>query len=356
MSASKANFTQSALQDRETIDSAEIWRQLANPCRQFLDDVGANLQQQIETFEPEILEHARYAISNPGKRLRPLLVGLAGSAEQGYSRSLVKIGTIIEMIHLATLVHDDVLDAAAVRRNRPTLAAGLGNDVTVLLGDCLFAHALRLASSFSTTLVCQSVAQSTKRVCSGEILQTLNRVPILSRNEYLRVIEMKTAELFGLSCDLGARFGTAGVEFAQPLRDFGLALGTAYQIYDDCLDIFSSEKVAGKSIGTDLIQGKHTLPILILLEEAAESEKNGILSQLNRWDPCSTQWLMTLMNRHRILEKCAEVVRAILDGSRSRLDAMERFPSIAALYNLTDFLELKVGEISLKIPHREYSD
>ena len=354
MSASKDNFTQSALQDRETIASAEIWRQLSAPCQQFLDDVGTNLQQQVETFEPEILEHARYAISNPGKRLRPLLVGLAGGAEHGYSRSLVRIGAIIEMIHLATLVHDDVLDAAAIRRSRPTLAAGLGNDVTVLLGDCLFAHALRLAASFSTTLVCQSVAQSTKRVCSGEILQTLNRA--LSRNEYLRIIEMKTAELFGLSCDLGARFGAASAEFAKPLRDFGLALGTAYQIYDDCLDIFSSEKVAGKSTGTDVIQGKHTLPILILLEEAAEKEKNGILSQLNRWDPCSTQWLMTLMNRHRILEKCAGVVRLILDRSRSRLAAMEGFPSIAALYNLSDFLELKVGEISPKIPQREYSD
>ena len=352
MSAGKA--TQSALQDRETIASAEIWRRLADPCRQFLDEVGADLQQQVETFEPEILEHARYAISNPGKRLRPLLVGLAGGAEQGYSRSLVKIGAIIEMIHLATLVHDDVLDAAAVRRSRPTLAAGLGNDVTVLLGDCLFAHALRLAASFSTTLVCQSVAQSTKRVCSGEILQTLNRT--LSRSEYLRIIEMKTAELFGLSCDLGARFGTASAEFAKPLRDFGLALGTAYQIYDDCLDIFSSEKVAGKSIGTDLIQGKHTLPILILLEEAAEKEKNEILSQLGRWDPCSTPWLMTMMNRHRILEKCAEAVRAVLDGARSRLDAMGGFPSIAALYKLSDFLEWKVGEISLKIPQREYSD
>lgn len=352
MSAGKA--TQSALQDRETIASAEIWCRLADPCRQFLDEVGADLQQQVETFEPEILEHARYAISNPGKRLRPLLVGLAGGAEQGYSRSLVKIGAIIEMIHLATLVHDDVLDAAAVRRSRPTLAAGLGNDVTVLLGDCLFAHALRLAASFSTTLVCQSVAQSTKRVCSGEILQTLNRT--LSRSEYLRIIEMKTAELFGLSCDLGARFGAASAEFAEPLRDFGLALGTAYQIYDDCLDIFSSEKVAGKSIGTDLIQGKHTLPILILLEEAAEKEKNEILSQLNRWNPCSTQWLMTMMNRHRILEKCAEAVRAILDGARSRLDAVEGFPSIAALYKLSDSLESKVGEISLKIPQREYSD
>lgn len=354
MSAGKANFAQSALQDRETTASAEIWRRLAEPCRQFLDDVGANLQQQVETFEPEILEHARYAISNPGKRLRPLLVGLAGGAERGYGRSLVKIGTILEMIHLATLVHDDVLDAAAVRRGRPTLAAGLGNDVTVLLGDCLFAHALRLAASFSTTLVCQSVAQSTKRVCSGEILQTLNRT--LSRIEYLRIIEMKTAELFGLSCDLGARFGEAGAAFAKPLRDFGMALGTAYQIYDDCLDIFSSEKAAGKSTGTDLIQGKHTLPILILLEEAAQSEKNRILSQLNRWDPCSTPWLMTLMNRHQVLEKCAEVVRAILDGARSRLDAVGGFPSIAALYNLSDFLEWNVGEISPKIFPREYSD
>ncbi len=355
MPVSKANPTQLPPQDRETIASTETWRRLVHPCQEFLDDVGTALQRQIETFESEILEHARYVISNPGKRLRPLLVGLAGGAAQGYSRPLVEIGAIIEMIHLATLVHDDILDAAEIRRNRPTLAARLGNDATVLLGDCLFAHALKLAAAFPSTLVCRSVAQATKRVCSGEILQTLNRVQPPSRSEYLRIIEMKTAELFGLSCDLGARYGAAFTESAEQLHDFGLALGTAYQIYDDCLDIFSSEEVVGKSLGTDLIKGKYTLPILILLEEAAKSEKSEIILQLNQWDRCHTHWLMTLMNRHQVVEKCVEAVQRILNGARSCLDAIDRSSAIAALYNLSDFLELKVGEMSSKIT-RKYSD
>ncbi|MCS1412096.1 MAG: Octaprenyl diphosphate synthase [Verrucomicrobia subdivision 3 bacterium] len=352
MLASKANLAQPPFQNREPITPTEMWHQLVKPCQGFLDDVSATLQRQVETFEPEIANHAQYVISNPGKRLRPLLVGLAGGADRCYDSSLVEIGAIIEMIHLATLVHDDILDAAEIRHNRPTLSAMLNNDVTVLLGDCLFAHALKLATTFPTTLVCAAVAQATKRVCSGEILQTLNGTHKPSRTEYLRVIEMKTAELFGLSCDLGARYGSACPEAAEQVRNFGLALGTAYQIYDDCLDVFSSEKATGKSLGTDLIKGKYTLPILILLEEAPENEKSEIVSKLNQWDRCHTNWLMTFMNRHQVLVKSADVVRMILGDSRACLSLVERSHPVAALYKLSDFLELKITEMA----PRETSD
>ena len=356
MLASKVDIPPQPSEDLHSIAPSAVWDQLVEPYQPFLNEVGDALLRQVNTFEPEIAEHATYVISNPGKRLRPLLVGLAGGADQGFSESLVDVAVIIEMVHLATLVHDDILDAAEIRRSRPTLASRLGNDVTVLLGDCLFAHALRLAASFPTTKVCEAVAQATKRVCSGEILQTLNQTKKPSRPEYLRVIEMKTAELFGLSCELGARYGTPLSDFSETVREYGLALGTAYQIYDDCLDIFGTEEATGKSLGTDLVKEKHTLPILILLEESDEAEKNQIISKLNQWDRCHINWLMTLMNRQQVLEKSRDVVHTILGQSRSCLDAMERSQSVAALYKLSEFLELKVDEMALRMNPNTDSD
>src|SRR5204863_3955488 len=144
------------------------------------------------------------------------------------------------------------MDAAKIRRGRPTMAAHWGNEISVLLGDCLFAHALKLAAGFPTTEICRAVAAATNTVCSGEILQTQRRRNFeLSRAEYFKVLQMKTGELFALSCDLGAYLSGAGAVQRSALRQYGLAMGTAYQIYDDCLDLFGSEVSAGKSLGTD---------------------------------------------------------------------------------------------------------
>ena len=356
MLASKVDIPPQPSEDRESIAPNKAWDQLVSPYQEFLDAVSRELLVQVETFEPEIAEHATYVISNPGKRLRPLLVGLAGGAHLGFEKPLIDVAVVIEMVHLATLVHDDILDAAEIRRNRPTLATKLGSDVTVLLGDCLFAHALRLAASFPTTKVCHAVAEATKRVCSGEILQTLNQTKNPSRPAYLRIIEMKTAELFGLACKLGALYGTPHNDHSEELRKYGLALGTAYQIYDDCLDIFGTEEVSGKSLGTDLVKEKHTLPILILLEESSETEKNQIISKLNQWDRCHTNWLMTLLTRQQVLQKSRDVVCTILSDAQACLDAMERSQSVAALYKLSDFLELKVDEMALTLAPRKKPD
>lgn len=345
MLAFKVDASPKPLTRRPPNSPRALWNALLHPYQSFVERVDAALMQQVDTFEPEIAEHARYVISNPGKRLRPLLVGLTGGAEKGFGQSLVNVATIIEMVHLATLVHDDVLDAAQMRRNRPTLASRIGNDTSVLLGDCLFAHALGLAAAFPSTEVCRSVASATKRVCSGEILQTLNHNTQSSRAQYYRMIEMKTAELFGLSCALGAHYGNGKIR-SNKLRNYGLALGTAYQIYDDCLDIFGSEAMSGKSLGTDLIKKKQTLPILILLEKSGETEKREIVSKLDPWDRCHIHWLMKLLKQHQVLADSHRVVGSFLGKARSCLAAMERSHSIDALYKLSDFLELKVEEMA----------
>jgi octaprenyl-diphosphate synthase len=180
------------------------------------------------------------------------------------------------MVHLATLVHDDVMDEAEIRRGQPTLAANWGNEIAVLFGDCLFAQALKLAASFPTPEVCRAVAMATNTVCTGEILQTQQRRNFqVSRRDYFRVIEMKTAELFTLSCDLAAFLSEAPAEQRAALREFGAAFGTAYQVYDDCVDLFGTEAEAGKSLGTDLAKGKLTWPVLLAWERASDADRAG---------------------------------------------------------------------------------
>src|SRR5258705_5524108 len=179
--------------------------------------------EQISAFEADLAAYAAYALSAQGKQLRPALVGLSANATGKIQDSHVLAAVIIEMVHLATLVHDDVMDEAAIRRGRPTLAANWGNELSVLLGDCLFAHALKLAASFPTTEICRAVSSATNTVCSGEILQTQRRKNFeLTREEYFKVVTMKTGELFALSCDLGAYLSRASTVERSALRQFGL--------------------------------------------------------------------------------------------------------------------------------------
>ncbi|MFM7102356.1 MAG: polyprenyl synthetase family protein, partial [Verrucomicrobiota bacterium] len=146
---------------------AQGWEDVVEGVRPFLTQVTQRLAAQVDAFEPEIAEYARYALDNQGKQLRPSLVALAGGSCGQLNDEHVSLAAIIEMIHLATLVHDDIMDGASLRRGRSTLAMRWGNDIAVLVGDCLFAHALKLAASFNTADVCRSVALSTHVVCAG---------------------------------------------------------------------------------------------------------------------------------------------------------------------------------------------
>ena len=219
---------------------------------------AVRLEKQVREFDPAIAPYAEYALTGQGKQLRPALVALSANAMGKVEDSHITVAVIIEMVHLATLVHDDVMDEAEIRRGRLTLGANWGNEIAVLFGDCLFAQALKLAASFPTPEICRAVAMATKTVCSGEILQTRQRRNFqFSQAEYFKVLEMKTAELFALSCDLGACLSNASTVQRSALREYGTALGTAYQVYDDCLDLFGSEQMAGKSPGDGSGQGEN---------------------------------------------------------------------------------------------------
>ena len=237
---------------------------------------------QVASFEPEIQTMAKYCLEITGKRLRPTLVFISGwQGDAVVSDELVRAAGVVEMVHLATLVHDDIMDQAEIRRNRRTAAKEFGPDAAVLLGDALFSQALHVASLFPTTDVCRLVSESTRKVCSGEIMQTMRRRDTsLSLADYYRVIDLKTAELFRVSCRLGAFISGYPAGFIQAANDFGRHLGIAYQIYDDLADFLGEETKIGKTLGTDLATGKLTLPLMFLLEKLPTHERDEVLSAL----------------------------------------------------------------------------
>ena len=245
-------------------------------------DLDRFLHGQLGAFEPEIRQMADYCIDTSGKRIRPALVFLSGWRGPGaVSADLVRVAAVVELVHLATLVHDDIMDEADVRRNRRTAAREYGATAAVLLGDALFAHALHLATQFPTTEICAAVSESTRRVCAGEIVQTLRRGSInVTRADYQRIVDLKTAELFRVSCFLGARLAGSEPGYVEAASRFGRRLGIAYQIYDDIVDFFGDESRIGKTLGTDLASGKLTLPLLELLERLPAADRTALLGEV----------------------------------------------------------------------------
>jgi len=324
------------------------WKQIVEPVEPFLEAVARRLAEQVHTFDPEIASYAQYALTNQGKQLRPALVALSAGTVGQTNDNLITVAVIIEMVHLATLIHDDVMDEAVLRRQRPTMAANWGNQISVLLGDCLFAHALKLAASFPTPEICRAVSDSTKTVCSGEILQTHRQRKFqFSREEYFKVLEMKTAELFALSCELGGWLCGATAPKRTGLRHFGLALGTAYQIYDDCLDLFGSEALVGKSLGTDLATGKLTLPVLITLERANASDRARLRELIERWNHGNIAAVLVLLDKHDALDEARATIHQFLDAALRHLAALPESENRLALATLTGFLAQQTNALGV---------
>lgn len=314
------------------------WKDLLAGAEPFLLKVSERLRAQTAEFQSDIESYAKYALTAQGKQLRPILVCLSGEAAGGLSDAHVSVATIIEMVHLATLVHDDIIDLAALRRGRPTLAAKWGNKISVLLGDCLFAKSLKLAASFPTPEICRAVASATDTVCEGEILQTQARGNFdLAQQQYFKMLTMKTAELFAVSCDLGA-YLAGDQKRREALQQYGMALGTAYQIYDDCLDLFGSEKTAGKTVGADLTEGKMTLPLLIVRDKAPPADQAALRHCFSHWSPDRMPELLGLLTKYRALALSRDVIRGYLAAAREALECLPSCEAKAGLLGLTRFL------------------
>ncbi len=235
------------------------------PIADDLAEVEKVLSAALVSRHPRVAEVVAHVRHYRGKRLRPVLLLLAARACGGVTRAHHVLGAVVEMIHTATLVHDDVLDGATVRRHVPTVNAGWGAPESILLGDHLFTRAFHLASSVDAR-ACRLIGEATNRVCEGELRQGLERGNLeLSERDYFEIIDGKTAELIACCCRLGAQYAGAADDVVEGLARYGRWIGIAFQIADDLLDLVGEEKTAGKSLGTDLEQQKLTLPLIHLL-------------------------------------------------------------------------------------------
>lgn len=255
---------------------------LFGPIGPMLQKIESRLQAELTSPDPRVDEVVRHGYRLGGKRLRPALVLLAGQAVGELQSAHELLGVVVEMIHTATLVHDDVLDEASLRRHVDTVNARWGNEKSVLLGDFLFSQAFYLAATVEgdAATACQLIGRSTNRVCHGELRQTLSEGDFaLSKEDYYDIIDGKTAELCACCCRLGAVYAGASDIEAAAMESYGRNLGMAFQIADDLLDLTGDEATTGKTTGADLAKQKMTLPLIY----TRDSLVNGPRLSLEGW-------------------------------------------------------------------------
>lgn len=255
---------------------------LIAPQLKAVDDLFA---KELASDLPHVNQLVTHVAKFRGKMLRPMLVLLSGLAagekEQPLSEKHITLATVVEMVHMATLVHDDILDGAEVRRKGATINYLHGNEAAVLLGDFLISHAYHLCSSIESQDASRLIAHTTNIVCEGELTQNFNRGNWkLDEKTYNLIIYRKTAALTEACCKVGAMFSTQRKEWVAAMAHYGRQIGMAFQIVDDILDICGNQKSVGKSLGTDIEKGKLTLPMIHFLKHAAPQHRELLVGLL----------------------------------------------------------------------------
>lgn len=237
------------------------------------EQVNSMILSHLDVGIPQIKEVAQHIIDSGGKRLRPLLTLLGAKIVACVGDAPIKLATVIEYIHTATLLHDDVIDMSSLRRGHPTANAIWGDSSSILVGDFLYSRALQILTYVGNMGVIQTIADTTNTISQGEVLQLINRHnPDVSEAHYFKVIQHKTAVLFAAATQLSAIIMQRPAVEIQALYDYGLNLGMAFQMIDDWLDYAVSSAESGKNLGDDLSEGKATLPLIYAMQHGTKAE------------------------------------------------------------------------------------
>jgi octaprenyl-diphosphate synthase len=317
---------------RQTLD------RLYRPVFQPLAAVEARLTQELQCPYPPLVPLLRHGTQLGGKRLRPAMLLLAGAATGRLSDEHVVLGAVIEMVHTATLIHDDVLDEATTRRHVPTVNAKWDEHTSILLGDYLFAQSFRLAATLSSTAACRQIGEAARLVCEGELRQVLGRNDLdLDEQDYLGIIRAKTAELCRVACQLGSDYAGADAETTNRLAQFGDAVGIAFQIADDYLDLWGDHHCVGKTLGTDIEQGKLTLPLIRMLETADSALRGEILRILAGPAEQRVQRIRPLLASSDARQYTMETAERFRDLALASLDSLDDSDAKHSLRAIAEF-------------------
>ncbi len=306
----------------------------------LIKDVMIDVEAELRTSFPSRLDVVNELIltivQNGGKRIRPAFVALTAQI-CGYSGPLTaKVGAIMEMVHTASLLHDDVIDEAVQRRGRPSSNVIYGNPVTVLSGDYLYTTAFLNLVKLTDIAFARIVMSAVGAMSEGELLQ-LQKVgdTSLTMDEYLSIIYGKTAALFSAACECGALLGDSHKQ--DVMHKYGRNVGYAFQMQDDMLDYFGSEDVIGKKPGTDLAEKKVTLPMLLLLEKASTADKNEIIHIFNS-ELCAKdklERLLVYLDKYQIRSAASDIIKGYVNEAQNILESFENTIYKQALVSLT---------------------
>jgi octaprenyl-diphosphate synthase len=321
----------------QTFTALEIFDLVRAELDQVEREIGLESIASVEA----VTYIGQYLQSGGGKRLRPILVLLCGKLFSPASPGLIRMAAVVEMIHTATLVHDDVIDMAKTRRGRPSINVVWGNHTSVLAGDWLYMQAFQVALRERNFALLDILINLTQMMVEGELLQ-LDRIGKIAVTEadYMELIDRKTASLFSACARLGAVCANAGDAAEASLGEYAWNLGIAFQLIDDILDFTSREKILGKPVGNDLREGKVTLPLIYALEAAEPEERRLIETVLadGNYDQVPFGKILHVLNRYKGIERAQERARSFTEKARQ---IIAEFPASAyqrALFSVTDLV------------------
>jgi heptaprenyl diphosphate synthase len=314
---------------------------LEEAIRSALETVESALHEAVVSMDPVLNDVARHLVDAGGKRFRPLVVALAAQFGDPMSPDVARAAVVVELTHLATLYHDDVMDEALVRRGGPSANARWGNSIAILTGDYLFARAADIAADLGPDAV-RIQAHTFARLVHGQIAETVGPREADPIAHYLRVIADKTGSLIGTSARFGAMFSGAPAHVIEAVAGYGDTIGVAFQLSDDLLDIASESIESGKTPGTDLREGVPTLPVLYALADGAEDANarrlREILSQGPITDDAVVGEALDLLRESVALKRARETVRGYAERARAELAVLPDVPAREALESLADFI------------------
>jgi octaprenyl-diphosphate synthase len=314
-------------------------RAIYAPITAQLAQVEDLLREELRSDHPFVDRLVKHGFHLGGKRLRPALVLLSGLAAGKSERSQVVLGAAVELIHTATLIHDDVLDEATMRRHLDTVNARWDNEASVLLGDYLLAHSLCLTSSLDDLYAVRELSHSARTICDGELRQIESRGNFdLREEQYVSIIGNKTAELLACCCRLGAYYAGAEPKIREALNRYGHHLGVAFQIADDVLDLLGDEQTVGKSLGTDLLKQKFTLPLIRLLNRVSARERPELLDLLAASDNHRREALRPWFARFDAIEYARGQAEKYARFAAEELHLLPPSPALDSLRELTRFV------------------
>ncbi|HVF31377.1 MAG TPA: polyprenyl synthetase family protein [Pyrinomonadaceae bacterium] len=303
--------------------------------------VEAEFERQLSSNIQHVDHLGDYLRSGGGKRVRPALLVLASYAVggDGSSESSIRLATVMEMLHTATLVHDDIIDNAELRRSRPSVNAKFGNQSAVLMGDWLYMAAFETSLQERSLEILDILTRLTRKMTEGELIQlTMIGNPAITRDEYFDILRRKTAYLFSGCCEIGAILGDSTKEEQAALRDYGMNLGIAFQLADDLLDFTSDELALGKAAGADLVEGKVTLPLILLQEKLpnVREELKRVMSD-GIYDDVSRGSISAKLAENGTLDAIRETARSFATAARKNLELLPETEYRFALDEIPNF-------------------